>query len=159
MTKNLSYLLFLLANRGACNFTTIVKLSYFCDLSSVGSWKSQISDYKYIRYYYWPYNGIIKEDLKRLVADHYVQEIYIPQQNGEEQVLYETTEKILSDKAIFWTLTDEEKLHIANIVSELSWFNASQLWTISYKTKPMLEKGAQQGGKEAWEEELNLNAQ
>lgn len=158
LSKNHQFLLKVLAERWICNFTTIIKLSYFCDLANVWAVSKSISSYKYIRYYYWPYSKSIQKSIDELASKDYINIVKIPTQSWEEQTLYEITESALSNSLLFSELSDTEKANIHNVVNDLKVFNANQLGAISYKTKPMIEKNATIWWKESREEELNLFA-
>jgi hypothetical protein len=147
ITKNQQFLLFILTHRWPSTITEIVKLSYLIDLASLSEFKNKISDYKYIRYFYWPYAVKIQSDLEKLAFSNYI--IIEAKTNPQwyENILY----SINPEKELWLNLNDEEKNFTLEVLKDLGGYRAWTLTQIAYKTKPMLDLGATLW----WNEHLN----
>ena len=158
MDKNKIFLIRIMKSRSKVNITTVIKLAYFCDLWFNNENNQTISDYEYIRYYYWPFSEKIKEDIKYLQEQWYISEdSYI------DYMWRECNEYLLTEKVNTLGKDEEESLNkkenefMESILQDLSWFNAAQLWMLSYQTAPLKSIGAKPWGKEHFREKLDLN--
>lgn len=155
MQSKTKQLIAYILKRQKASVTSLMKLAYLADLVSIKKTGKQVSDFKYIRYNYGPFDSKIYryiEDLTNegLITSHTE---YTP--SGNELVTYE-----LEDDAelTFDMLSDEEVESIEEVLTQLEGYGARALTEIAYKTKPMIALGATLGGNENLGEELDLSA-
>ena len=153
LNKNQEFLSYLIFNHfGAITITSIMKLAYLVDLVSIEKSSEQISDYKYIRYFYGPFAKEIKEDIESLLEKKVIktEEIFFSSEVGTS--VYKKASKDLDLNHI----STKEKELIDGCLNELHGFGAKMLTNLAYKTKPMVALGATFHGNENLKKELNL---
>lgn len=154
MTKNQQFLLYIISKRIWSTITEILKLAYLIDLAFYRMNWNKISEYKYIRYYYWPYDKSIDNDVH----------ILLEQQRKIDCKVYNTsfgdTIAYFNDSWELFTpnLADEEIEFINTIMEEIGWLGSKQLTEVSYATKPMKKFNAVLWGREHLMEELDFDA-
>ncbi|MFA5748017.1 MAG: type II toxin-antitoxin system antitoxin SocA domain-containing protein [Candidatus Absconditabacterales bacterium] len=154
MDKNKQFLLYILSKLHKTNITTIVKMAYFCDLSSVKGVNNQITSYEYIRFYYGPYSEEIKHDIDSLIETKLINLHVYETGDGKDFYEYEYINKEID----FNLLSQKETSLMDEIILDLSKLNARQLGLLSYETAPMKILNATPGGNEHLGQVLNLHA-
>jgi uncharacterized phage-associated protein len=136
------------------DITSLMKLSYLIDLSAIRKLGKKISDFRYIRYNYGPFDAAIYTDLDKLIKDKIICTQSEYTQYGET-IIYKLNREKIDDIKIDALNEDEIRL-IEDIINSLEGYGAKLLTDIAYKTKPMVEIGATLGGDEHMCEELKL---
>ncbi len=158
MNKSKELIMHILKNRVKCNITEIVKLLYLIELMYYkNNDKQRLSEYKYIRYYYWPYDRKIIEDIENLEQEGIVSHDIITGSTGDEIIYYQLSEQGEEIKPT--ELTDDEIQIIDEYLTNLSGFRWTGLTKIAYGTKPMEAFQATLGWTEHFREELNFDAE
>ncbi len=133
-----------------------MKLAYLADLVSVTKEENQISNFKYKRYKYGPFDSKIYGYLTELANQEILKEEIEYTATAEEYIKYkfnENKEDIKFDKL------DEKEMNTTDEVLEsLKGYGVKALTEITYKTKPMLALGATLGGEENLNVPLDLKA-
>lgn len=136
--------------------TVLMKLCYLVDLVALKNSDNKVSDFRYIRYKFGPFDKSIYTYLESLAENHSVSQeqgfanetandfiVYIPGQSAKDEYpLLSAVDVSAADK----------------VLDEVSGYGAKALTDIAYKTKPMLAIGATRGGDEGLYAELNLKA-
>jgi len=156
MCQKTKQLLSFILRDGPRDVTSLLKLSYLIDLAAVRNLGNKISEFKYIRWNFGPFDRTIYKNLDELHADLIISTESQYNGSGSETVLYSLVnpESINCD-----LLSDNEKNLIEEMLSKLRGYGAKMLTDIAYQTKPMTSIGATLGGTEHLSEVLNLNAE
>ena len=125
------------------DITSLMKLSYLIDLSAIRKLGKKISDFRYIRYNYGPFDAAIYTDLDKLIKDKIICTQSEYTQYGET-IIYKLNQKRIDDIKIDALNEDEIRL-IEDIINSLEGYGAKLLTDIVYKTNPMVEIGATLG--------------
>ena len=155
MDKNKQFLAYILKNHPDLPVTSLMKLSYLIDLVQIKKTDKQISNYKYARYKYGPFDDIIYSDLKNLINNNIIQDNVNLTTYGE-YITYCFNEE--NDEIIFDKLKKNEKETIEEVVESVNGFGAKALVELAYRTKPMKKIGATIGGVEGLNNILDLKA-
>ena len=119
------------------DITSLMKLSYLIDLSAIRKLGKKISDFRYIRYNYGPFDAAIYTDLDKLIKDKIICTQSEYTQYGET-IIYKLNQERIDDIKIDALNEDEIRL-IEDIINSLEGYGAKLLTDIAYKTKPMVE--------------------
>ncbi len=141
MNEKTKQLIFsLLKKNPECSITSLMKLAYLVDLISVERYKKQVSNFKYRRYYYGPFDSKIYLYIEDLIN----KKIIIPKSDytittGKEFVVYSPSESsdYNSDK-----INSKELMIIDELLESVKGYGARALTEIAYRTKPMIALGA-----------------
>lgn len=156
--KTRSFILFLIDKMAIPTKTGIIKMCYLCDLAAVKSGMPQITDFKYVRYYYGPFDRRIEDYLLDLIAKKDIKsESEFTSGGGEfEKFSLPKHKKVQND--FDDVLSDDEARIVNPILDSLGSLNAKMLTEIAYRTNPMKELNATLGGTENLSKPLNLAA-
>ncbi|MBC8358348.1 MAG: SocA family protein [Candidatus Aminicenantes bacterium] len=154
--KTKQFLIYIAKNYIPATVTSLMKLAYLADLVSVTKEENQISNFKYKRYKYGPFDSKIYGYLTELANQEILKEEIEYTATAEEYIKYkfnENKEDIKFDKL------DEKEMNTTDEVLEsLKGYGVKALTEITYKTKPMLALGATLGGEENLNVPLDLKA-
>jgi uncharacterized protein YwgA len=154
LSKNQLLLAYLCSKHGNASITVLMKLAYLVDLVNIKENKKQIFDFKYVRFYYGPYDSNINTDLENLLQECVISAITEYTNSGNEFIVYHFND----DKTSHFNELDKSELVLIDKVLEgLKGYGAKTLTDIAYKTAPLVKLGATQGGKEHLGEILDLN--
>lgn len=146
LETNQSLIYLILKNKGNSSITGIVKTCYLIDLSYKEKHEKKISDFVYMRYYYWPYSREIPETIDSLITSGTLESEVSINTFWDEQVTY-SLKKWLKEEIGLW-LDKKEIIFALNMIKELAPFNASDLTKISYNIGPLKKMWAKLGGQE-----------
>jgi uncharacterized phage-associated protein len=154
LNKTQQLLAYLVKNHQKASITVLMKLSYLIDLVSIKRTGKAITHYKYIRYYYGPFDNTINGDIQKLMEEKVIEakSKFVP--SGEEYVVYNFNEEC--DLSL--VLDAAELKIIDEVLENVNGYGARALTEIAYKTKPMLKIGATLGGNEHLYEVLDMKA-
>lgn len=155
MTNKTSQVLAYILAKKKATVTELMKLSYLSDLVQINKTNKQITEFKYIRYNYGPFDSSIYTYLRTMTDNHLLDGKAEYTSAGSETVYYSLSEgmELNLDK-----LSDEEIESINEVLENLKGHGAKALTEVAYKTRPMLALGATLGGKENIGAQLNLKA-
>mgnify|MGYP000845134181 FL=1 len=131
--------------------TSITKMLYLIDLASVASTGEQTTGFKFIRYYYGPYDNDIRIMIDDMTAKKELDADVRYLSNGEPFLVY----KMPSGTASFTYEGANEQI-VRDLVDSLGNLSPKSLTELAYKTKPMTRLGATLGGNEHLNEKLVL---
>lgn len=156
MTPKTQQLLAYLASRHQnASITVLMKLAYLVDLVNFKKNKEQISDFRYIRFHYGPYDPAINECIETLLHDGILSASAEYTSTGNEYVTYHFNEE---KEFSFDALGEMEIELIDGVLEGLKGYGAKTLTDIAYRTAPLVKFQATQGGQEHMGELLDLNA-
>lgn len=153
--KTLQTLNYIIKNHPDVSVTSLMKLSYLIDLVAIGEEKNQLSDFRYIRYNYGPFDKKIYSYLEKLENEGVIKEGAMISSTGDEFVTYSINKRKNID---FDKITEDEKEIIDKVLKNLEGFGTKALTELAYKTKPMKKIGAKLDNKKGLNEILDLNA-
>ncbi len=137
------------------SLTVLMKLAYLVDLISYKKNKKQISDFRYIRFYYGPYDSAINEYIEELLKEGIICAQPEYTYSGSEYIIYHFN----TDKGFSFDALEIPEIELIDGVLEgLKGYGAKTLTDIAYKTAPLVKLKATQGGKEHLGELLDLGA-
>jgi len=154
--KTKQFVAYIAKNYVPATVTSLMKLAYLVDLVSVAKTGSQISDFKYKRYKYGPFDANIYDYLAELIKEGALKEEVEYTASADEYIKYRFNAEIESLK--FDKLSEKEIETINEILSGVRGYGVKMLTEITYKTKPMLVLGATLGGDENLNAPLDLTA-
>ena len=131
--------------------TSITKMLYLIDLASVASTGKQTTGFKFIRYYYGPYDKDIRIIIDDMIAEKELDADVRYLSNGEPFLVY----KMPNGTASFAYEGANEQI-VRDLVDSLGNLSPKSLTELAYKTKPMTRLGATLGGNEHLNEQLVL---
>lgn len=131
--------------------TSITKMLYLIDLASVASTGEQTTGFKFIRYYYGPYDKDIRITIDDMIEEKELDADVRYLSNGEPFLVY----KMTSGTASFTYEGANEQI-VRDLVDSLGNLSPKSLTELAYKTKPMTRLGATLGGNEHLNEKLVL---
>lgn len=131
--------------------TSITKMLYLIDLASVASTGKQTTDFKFIRYYYGPYDKNIRIIIDDMTAKKELDADVRYLSNGEPFLVY----KMPNGTTSFAYEGANEQI-VRDLVDSLGNLSPKSLTELAYKTKPMTRLGATLGGNEHLNEPLVL---
>jgi len=146
---------YILKSRWEATITEIVKLCYFVDLAyfrNEWEWK-QITNYEYVRYYYWPFDEKIVDDVKELTVSWFLEFKIIPTYHWQEYIAY----SVNNEEEI--CLNPDHKKTVDRVLFELSWYRSSKLTDLAYETKPMKAINAKKGENKNLLDKLEFDAE
>lgn len=143
----------IISSHPSASITVIMKLAYIIDLIATRDLGKQITDLKYKRYFYGPFDSKVYEVVEDLISTGFVKSNTKFTIDNDYFVF--DIDKEFSD---FDNLEDKEVQVISDVLAELSGYGAKTLTEIAYKTKPMIKLGATLGGNENLDVELDLSA-
>ncbi|MDR0591056.1 MAG: SocA family protein [Candidatus Nomurabacteria bacterium] len=146
---------YLISKHSLSTVTSLIKLCYLCDLVSVGAGNGQITDFKYIRWHFGPYDSRIEEVLCELVKNGDIASEIAYTDYGTDYVKYKIDN---DDEPNIDELNEKDLGHINAVLDSLKGYGPKGLTLVAYKTKPMLKLGATLGGTENMGAELDLTA-
>ena len=124
---------------------------YLIDLASVASTGKQTTDFKFIRYYYGPYDKNIRIIIDDMTAKKELDADVRYLSNGEPFLVY----KMPNGTTSFAYEGANEQI-VRDLVDSLGNLSPKSLTELAYKTKPMTRLGATLGGNEHLNEPLVL---
>ncbi len=136
--------------------TSIMKLSYLTDLVFITEGGNQISDFKYERYLFGPFDRRIYEYINSLVEENIFMEKSNYSARGDEYIVYEFNEE--SEDICFDELARKEMRAMDVTLEQLQGLGPKALTEIAYNTKPMKKIGAEIGNDTGLQETLDLSA-
>lgn len=154
MCQKTRQLLALILHNGPRGVTSLLKISYLIDLAAVRNIGNPISEFKYIRWNFGPFDSAIYKNLETMREEGAIsaEACFI---GGEEHIIYKLTDP---DLVTTTSLTSQEQGLISEMLDHLQGLGAKTLTEIAYKTKPMTSIGAKLGGTEHMGESLNMQA-
>lgn len=145
---------YLVSKHHLSTVTSLIKLCYLSDLVSVGAGNGQITNFKYIRWHFGPFDKRIEDALFELVERGDVSSETAYTDYGTEYVKY----KVADDgEPTVDKLTEADLGHVNAVLDSLKGYGPKALTQVAYKTKPMLALGATLGGTENMGATLNLS--
>jgi uncharacterized phage-associated protein len=154
LNKRQQLLAYAMKKHPKASITVLVKLAYLIDLVSIKNTNRQITDYKYIRYYFGPYDSKVVSDVQGMLEKGAIEAHLDFTPSGEEFVVYDLKE----DFNLETSLNSKELKIIDEVLKNVQGYGAKALTEIAYKTKPMQKFGATLGGNEHLNEELDMYA-
>lgn len=154
--KTKQLLAYLIQHHPSLSITSLMKLSYICDLVSVKKHDKPISEFQYIRYKYGPFNNDIYKYIQCLVRQNVISEEANYTLLGDEFITFKFNDE--SDFS-FKKLTRKDKETINEVLDSLRGYGVRALVDLAYRTKPMVKIGAKQGNDVGLNEELDLRAE
>ena len=148
--KNRELIHYIISKAPRSSVTSLIKLAYLTDLVSLKQRNKKISNFKYVRYFYGPFDNEIYKILEKLLEEESIESSLLFTVDHDYAVYTTTTEPKLTE------ISDEEKRCIDEVLNELSGYGAKVLTEIAYKTEPMQKLNATLGGNEHLNEELEL---
>lgn len=155
LSKNQQLLAYLSEKHPGATITVLIKLAYFVDLVAVKKKGEPISNFKYVRYFYGPFDKTIYADVEVLIEQKLLKPELNYTSSGDEYMVYRPLD-IDSDSLI--NLSSDEKELIDGVLESVKGYGAKTLTEMAYKTKPMTALSATLGGDEALDQVLNLSA-
>ncbi len=153
--KTKELLIHITKNHPVVTVTSLMKLSYFCDLVSVRKAENKISNFVYKRYKHGPFDSMIYCYLDDLLDEKiFIEEPeYTPY--GNEYNILRFNKKDYS----FTKLKKKDIKIIDSILKEFKGYTAKTLTDVAYQTSPMKALGATRNGSENLNAELDLNVE
>lgn len=133
--------------------TGLMKLSYLIDIVAVKRNKEQISSFRYRRYTHGPFDGKIYEYITDLVKKG----ILIEETDYSPLGLEYTTYRFNDEAKYDFSLLDNRKEIIDDVLEGLKGYSVKTLKEIAYKTEPMKKINATMGGMEHFNKIIPLN--
>lgn len=154
--KTRELLVYITKNNPAVTITSLMKLSYFCDLVSVRRRKKQISKFAYKRYKHGPFDSMIYCYLEDLISNGVLTEEpdYTPY--GIE---YNELKFNKDNDFCFSELNKQDKKIIDDVLKEFEGYTAKTLTDVAYETSPMKALRATRDGNENLNAKLDLNVE
>lgn len=152
LTTTQKYLLYFSKFHPKPSVTVLMKLCYLLDLMAVGEGNEKLTDFKYIRYSFGPFDQNIYSELEKLIELGFAHQDMDYTTLGTEVIFY----KINDDLATNVSLENPGRELAEELLEAVKGYGARELTQIAYKTKPMVALGASLGGKENIGKELNL---
>ena len=132
-----------------------MKLCYLIDLVSLKKNGGGVTNFRYIRYKFGPFDKAIYSCLEDLAAnDRVSQEQGFASETANDFIVFALGKEKLDTNL----LTADEIKCADEVLNEVSGYGAKALTDIAYKTKPMKALGATRGGSENLFKELDLKA-
>ncbi len=153
--RTLQVLTYIIKNHPDVSVTSLMKLSYLVDLVAVKKGKNKISDFKYTRYHYGPFDKNIYKYLEVLEKDNIIKEGAKISNTGDEFVTYNIKKK---NNIAFDKIPDDEKEIIDEVLETLEGYGTKALTELTYRTKPMKKIKATLNNKAGLNKTLDLNA-
>lgn len=134
--------------------TVIMKACYLIDLTAQKQIKRSITDLKYIRYNYGPFDPDIYKYLLELIKDDAITtETSYFDAGGNEVTTYKIKDAPVSSDTY---LTKKEEKIVKKVLTSIRGLGAKMITEIAYQTDPMKEVKAKIGNKEGLGKRLNL---
>lgn len=154
LNKTQQLLAYLSSRHVNASITVLMKQSYLVDLVSFKKNNKQISDFKYVRFYYGPYDSTINKHIEGLLEANVLVASNEYTNSGGEYIIYKFNE----EKGYSFDALEPAEVNLIDEVLEgLKGYGAKTLTDIAYKTAPLVKLGATQGGKEHLGEFLDLS--
>ena len=153
--KTKQLLVYLIQNHPGVSITSLMKLSYITDLVSIEKGGNQVSDFKYRRYKYGPFDDRIYQYLTELRIQNVINDDVAYTPMGDGYVIYNFNEM---GNFSFDKLSKEEKIIISEVLETVKGYGAKTLVELSYNTKPMKKIGAKLGNDKGLNQVLDLSA-
>jgi len=150
--KTQEVILYVLKERIGATITEIVKICYLIDLVMTKKSGDQITNLKYYRYSFGPFDKKIYSSLEEMISNESIRQEVKFKPGGE--VVFYTVNKELSDLK---ELNQSELDVINGLLETLSGYGPRALTEMTYNTGPMKALKATLGGKEGWKQELALS--
>lgn len=154
-SKSLQVLSYIIKHHPDVSITSLMKLSYLIDLVSIKKRKIKISDFKYIRYNYGPFDKKIYNYIEILVNNRVIKEDANFSSTGDEFVIYNVNKR---KKINFDKISDDEKEIIDGVLESLEGYGIKALTELTYRTRPMKKIGADFKNRTGLNKVLDLNA-
>jgi len=155
-TKTQQLLVYITKNCPNVSVTSLMKLSYLIDLISIQNTDHQITDFKYKRYNFGPFDSKIYENVDFLTKANIILSKSDYSAVGAEYIVYYFN----NDKEFCFDDLNEEEIKTADeVVDSLRGYGAKVLTELAYKTKPMQKYQATLGGNEHMNEDLDMKAE
>ena len=151
--KTKELLIYITKNYPIVTITSLMKLSYFCDLVSIRKAENKISKFAYKRYKHGPFDPMIYCYLDELLGEKiFIEEPeYTPY--GNEYNILRFNKKDYS----FSKLKKKDIKIIDSILKEFEGYTTKTLTDVAYQTSPMKALGATRNGSENLNVELDLS--
>lgn len=148
--KNKEIIHYIISKAPRSSVTSLIKLAYLTDLVSLKRRNCKVSNFKYIRYFYGPFDDEIYDILENLLEEDSIDSSLLFTVDHDYSIYTVKEEPQLKE------LSSEDKSIIDEVLQELSGYGAKTLTEIAYQTEPMKKFNATLGGKEHLNEELIL---
>lgn len=152
--KTKQLLTYLIDQHDISTVTSLMKLCYLSDLVNTQRQGKKISDFKYIRWHYGPYDQSIMNYLFELIEEDLIESEAQFTKDGNEYYHYKIKKKDYDTSL----LNEKEISNIEAVLNTLQGYGPAGLKQVAYKTKPMKALGATEDGKENLGARLNLSA-
>ncbi|MCQ2562009.1 MAG: SocA family protein [Alphaproteobacteria bacterium] len=154
MCQKTRQLLALILRDGPRGVTSLLKISYLIDLAAIRNIGYQISEFKYIRWNFGPFDSAIYKNLENMREEGIISadSQFI---GTDEHVIYKLKDP---DLVAANSLTPQEQDLVTEMPQHLQGFGAKTLTEVAYNRKPMTSIGAKLGGTEHMGEFLNMHA-
>ena len=157
MKKTKQLLAYLIKNHSNPTVTSLMKLSYLIDLVNIQKTDKQISNFKYTRYMYGPFDYKIYNYLKDLIKEGVISEDSDYTSRGDEYIIYIFNED--NEDFKFDRITEKQKDAIDEVLDIVNGLGAKALTELAYKTKPMKRINVQIGDTKNLNVPLDLKVQ
>lgn len=155
-TKALQILSYIISKHPNVSVTSLMKLSYLIDLVAIKKGNNKISNFRYIRYNYGPFDKKIYKYLEDLGKENVLKEGANISSTGDEFVTYNIDKRY---NISFEKISDKEKEIIDEVLESLEGYGTKALTELTYRTKPMKKIGATLENKKGLNKILDLNAE
>lgn len=150
-SKEQQLLTYIIKHNTRESVTSLMKLCYLIDLYGVQENSKQVTNFKYKRYNYGPFDNKLYKELESLVENEVITEASDYTSTGLEYVLY-----TYKDGEFSFNKIESDLPMIDKILDSLKGYGAKMLTEVAYKTKPMKALGATLGGNENYNSALDL---
>lgn len=148
--KNKEIIHYIISKAPKSSVTSLIKLAYLTDLVSLKKRDCKVSNFKYIRYLYGPFDNEIYKIIENLLEEGSI-ESSLQFTLDHDYPIYTVKEEPNLKK-----LSVEDQSIIDDVLQELSGYGARTLTELAYQTEPMKKIGATLGGNEHLNEVLVL---
>ena len=146
---------YIVQSNDSLTVTSIIKLCYLIDLACFREFKSQVTDFKYIRWNYGPFDRTVYSVLEELEKGGTIESETV--YNGQSEYVVFKSRAEVRGHDLDTSFTVKEKSVINGVLSDLQGYGSKLLTEIAYKTGPMQALGATRGGPEGMGEQLDLS--
>lgn len=154
MCQKTKQLLALILRDGPRGVTSLLKISYLIDLAAIRNIGKPISEFKYIRWNFGPFDSTIYKNLENMREEGTIsaESCFF---GSDEHVVYNLTDPTSVETD---SLSPDELNIVSTMLEHVQGYGAKTLTEIAYNTKPMVLIGATLGGTEHMGEVLNMYA-
>lgn len=135
----------LIQKRSKVSITELMKLCYLIDYVLTQKRKERVTEFKYERYLYGPFDKSIYIKIEKLIETGFVTSKSEYSDTGRDYIVYSLADESQELENYLVDFNNNGIDVIKGVVSELSSCNAKLLTQIAYKTPPIKSLGAEIG--------------